>query len=314
MRRGVRRRSAGAAGVAAGSVGLVGSCCGAGFASTGSVLTVLMMLRWLARSACSDAGHAAAAPRGVGRRDRGVDVGQDRLNMTERGAGILPCIDLGQQAVLQGGEIVGVGCDAAKSLVASRRRSARPLTGDRMASLKVVPRSRRPGAVEEPRAWLVGCVSSDSVTAGGDSGATGVLVALSAGGSRSTSRRYSLSAEPAIFRPLLFSQVHDVWAQSSAREQDVRTVKDRLASWRHSADTATIERRSKVIDGQIHDARRAEKRRMKPRAKEGNRSRCRRPLRKSASAVPLVPEFYAAACTRDRRQRGLCHRSTRERT
>jgi len=44
----------------------------------------------------------------------------------------------------------------------------------------------------------------------------------------------------------------------------VRTVKDRLASWRHSAHTATIERRSKVIDGRIHDARRAEKRRMKP--------------------------------------------------
>ena len=44
----------------------------------------------------------------------------------------------------------------------------------------------------------------------------------------------------------------------------MRTVKDHLASWRHSADTATIERRSKVIDGRIHDARRAEKRRMKP--------------------------------------------------
>jgi hypothetical protein len=37
-------------------------------------------------------------------------------------------------------------------------------------------------------------------------------------------------------------------------------MKDQLASWRHSADTATIERRSKVIDGRIHDARRAEKR------------------------------------------------------
>jgi uncharacterized protein HemY len=41
-------------------------------------------------------------------------------------------------------------------------------------------------------------------------------------------------------------------------------MQDRLASWRHSAETATIERRSKVIDGRIHDARRAEKRPMKP--------------------------------------------------
>jgi hypothetical protein len=35
-------------------------------------------------------------------------------------------------------------------------------------------------------------------------------------------------------------------------------LKDHLASWRHSAHTATIERRSKVIDGRIHDVRRAE--------------------------------------------------------
>jgi hypothetical protein len=38
--------------------------------------------------------------------------------MTERGSRILPRIDLSQQAVLQGGEIVGLGRDAAKSLVA----------------------------------------------------------------------------------------------------------------------------------------------------------------------------------------------------
>jgi len=36
-------------------------------------------------------------------------------------------------------------------------------------------------------------------------------------------------------------------------------VEDQLASWLHSADTATIERRSKVIDGRIRDVRRAEK-------------------------------------------------------
>ena len=50
VRRGVCRRFGGAAGGAAGSVGPI---CGAGSASTGSVLTVLMMLRWLARRACS---------------------------------------------------------------------------------------------------------------------------------------------------------------------------------------------------------------------------------------------------------------------
>jgi len=37
-------------------------------------------------------------------------------------------------------------------------------------------------------------------------------------------------------------------------------MKDHLASWRQSADMATIERRSKVIDGRIHDARRTKKR------------------------------------------------------
>jgi hypothetical protein len=40
-------------------------------------------------------------------------------------------------------------------------------------------------------------------------------------------------------------------------------MKDHLASWRHSADTTTNERRSKVIDGRIHDVRRAEKRRIR---------------------------------------------------
>jgi hypothetical protein len=47
-------------------------------------------------------------------------------------------------------------------------------------------------------------------------------------------------------------------AHASAGEQDGRTMKDQLASWRHSAETATIERRSKVIAGRIHDVRRAE--------------------------------------------------------
>jgi hypothetical protein len=37
-------------------------------------------------------------------------------------------------------------------------------------------------------------------------------------------------------------------------------MKDHLASWRQSADMTTIERRSKVIDRRIHDARRAKKR------------------------------------------------------
>ena len=50
-----------------------------------------------------------------------------------------------------------------------------------------------------------------------------------------------------------------MWALSSAGEQDQRMLKDHLASWRHSAHTASIERRSKVIDGRIHDAGRAKK-------------------------------------------------------
>jgi len=58
-------------------------------------------------------------------------------------------------------------------------------------------------------------------------------------------------------------------------------MKDRLASWRHSAETATIERRSKVIDGRIHDARRAEKEANETRAREGNCSRYLRLSRES---------------------------------
>src|SRR3954470_3004452 len=89
-----------------------------------------------------------------------------------------------------------------------------------------------------------------------------------------------------------FTQVLDVWAQSSAREsargQDLRTVEDHGASWRHSADTATIERRSKVIDGRIRVARRAEKWRRS--ALERRRSQ---PLSASVAgvrgAVPVVP-------------------------
>ena len=70
-----------------------------------------------------DAGHAGAAHRGVGRRDRSVDIRQDRLNMTECGAGILPRIDLGQQTVLQDSEIVGLGRGTAECVAVFDRRS-----------------------------------------------------------------------------------------------------------------------------------------------------------------------------------------------
>ena len=78
----------------------------------------------------------------------------------------------------------------------------------------------------------------------------------------------------------------------------MRTVKDHLASWRHSADTATIERRSKVIDRRIHDARRAKKWRMRRARKQrycslvGVRRGGRRRF------VP-VPELCSAARTND---------------
>jgi hypothetical protein len=75
-------------------------------------------------------------------------------------------------------------------------------------------------------------------------------------------------------------------------------MKDQLASWRHSAETATIERRSKVIDGRIRDVRHAEKRRMKPRARS-RQKRKSQPL--SAFAVSIgkagspLPEFFSTA-------------------
>jgi len=66
-------------------------------------------------------------------------------------------------------------------------------------------------------------------------------------------------------------------------------VEDQLASWLHSADTATIERRSKVIDGRIRVSRRAEKWRRS--ALERRRSQ---PLSASVAgvrgAVPVVPD------------------------
>jgi hypothetical protein len=90
-------------------------------------------------------------------------------------------------------------------------------------------------------------------------------------------------------------------------------VKDQLASWRHSAETATIERRSKVIDGRIHDACYTEKRRMKPTQGEEIAAiigvRRTNPEGRLSRAGIL---FVHAAL--DRRQRGVCHLSTRERT
>jgi hypothetical protein len=112
------------------------------------------------------------------------------------------------------------------------------------------------GTVDGEDISVGGGVSSGVVEDGG-AGTTGGLGASSTGGSRSTWR----SVNRAIVRPLLFSEIYDMWARSPAGEKDVRTIKDHLASWRHSAHTATNERRSKVIDGRIHDARRAEKRR-----------------------------------------------------
>ncbi len=170
-----------------------------------------MMLRWLARSACSMPGTLAPLRRGVGRRDRGGDIRQDRLNMTERGAGILPRIELGEQAVLQGGEIVGLGRDAAKSrltcfdavLPESAHRRPHRIVEGRAEDREDQGRSR-----SRAHGWSA-AFRRYTVTAGGEFGATVVLVASSAGESRSASRRYSLSAEPAIFRPLLFTQVHE---------------------------------------------------------------------------------------------------------
>jgi hypothetical protein len=90
-------------------------------------------------------------------------------------------------------------------------------------------------------------------------------------------------------------------------------MKDRLASWRHSAETATIERRSKVIGGRIHDAGRAEKRPMKP--AQGKEiaavigARCANPGGRLSCAKILLGHATSRG-----RQRGLCHLSTRERT
>jgi hypothetical protein len=94
-------------------------------------------------------------------------------------------------------------------------------------------------------------------------------------------------------------------------------MKDQLASWRHSAETATIERRSKVIDGRIHDARRAEKRPMKPAQGTDQRKeiaavivgrRAKPGGRLSHAGILLTRSALS------RRQRGVCHLSTRERT
>ena len=66
--------------------------------------------------------HAAecssAIDRGVCRRDRGIDVGQDRLNMAERGAGVLSRVHFSQQTILHRGEIVRITGGAASSLAA----------------------------------------------------------------------------------------------------------------------------------------------------------------------------------------------------
>jgi hypothetical protein len=50
--------------------------------------------------------RAAVVRRGIGHRNRGVDVGQDRLHMAQCRPGKLPGIDLRQQAVAHHGEIV----------------------------------------------------------------------------------------------------------------------------------------------------------------------------------------------------------------
>src|SRR5215207_5366738 len=85
-------------------------------------------------------------------------------------------------------------------------------------------------------------------------------------------------SEPLLFAPVI-PGIHDAWAHASAGEQDVRRMKDHRASWRHSADTATNERLSKVIDRRIRDARRAEKRRKRRARKLRISQPCLCPLR-----------------------------------
>ena len=181
-------------------------------------------------------GHAAeragAVRGGIGRRNRGVDVGQDRLNMAECRPGKLPRIDLGQQAVVHRGEIVRILVDAGRPLAALL---------DRRLSQAA---HRRRGGVDESRA------EGGDARHGGRRGHLGRRRCFfrRRRGRRSRDDRrarglvnrrieidVAVSESSHCSSPVTQVEIYDMWARSPAGEQDVRTMKDHLASWRHSA-------------------------------------------------------------------------------
>jgi len=80
-------------------------------------------------------------------------------------------------------------------------------------------------------------------------------------------------------------------------------VNDHLASWRHSADTATIARRSKVIDGHIRDVCLCRKLEVMHAKERRIRKRFQSSPQQHGALIFIVPQFppalSATACHED---------------
>ena len=178
---------------------------------------------------------SAAIHRGRGRRERGRNVGQDRVDMGQRVTGELPRGYLGLKAGLHGGEIGGVSQHAAKSL-ATLLDHVLPQTAHQGAA-RVIERQAEVRERRRRRCWgrWIGrrCRIGWRCRVGR--------------GIRSNNRGRLIVAM------MVMRMAGHGWLFSLST--GLMVAIDRLLSWRHSADTAADACRSKVIRGRIYVGR-----------------------------------------------------------
>ena len=174
---------------------------------------------------------SAAIHRGCGRRERGRNISQDRVDMGQRVTGELPRGYLGLKAGLHGGEIGGVFQHAAKSLAAFLDHVL-PQTAHQGAT-RVIERQAKVREGRRRRCW--GCWIGGRCRIG--------RRCRVGRGIRSNNGRCLI-----VVMMVMRMARHVVFPLSTWTDGRM----DRLRSWRHSADTAADACRSKVIRGRIY--------------------------------------------------------------
>ena len=176
---------------------------------------------------------SAAVHRGCGRRERGRNIGQDRVDIGQRVAGELPRGYLGLKAGLHGGQIGGVFEHAAKSL-APFFDHVLPQTAHQGAT-RIIERQAKVREGRRRRCWGSwigrGCRIGRRCRVG---------------------RRIWCNNWRRLIMMMMMAMRMACHGWLFSLSTWLIAAIDRLLSWRHSADTAADACRSKVIRGRIY--------------------------------------------------------------